>query len=454
MQQIMNRIILSTLLFLFSGSLLFSQEKNTISLSLRQCVQMVVEENINIKTARMDVEKSQYKKAEAISAVIPKISAGANFQDNLTLPTTMLPGEIVGMPGTTIPVKMGSNFSTNAAVTLNWVLYNQTAITAIQLSKKITELNDLGIEKASEELTAEVTKLYFLTVTTSQQKELIEENITRTKRIQDITKILVDNGMGKQVDYDRVSINLENLYTQLSNVETGLQQQHNMIKYMLNIPLDNTIILTDSPKMDLLQNSSEMAINFSGHIDIRLLESQKEINRVNQKVINSGYVPTLAFTGQYSVQGLRSEFGNYFNNSPENQWFGASYIGLGLSIPIFDGFEKRSKSRQAKLETQKTEALLFDKKEKFTADYQNAVNNFQNNKTNVERQQKNIDLAGKVYDETALKYREGLATMSNLLQDEMSLSVAQANYLTALYNYKEAEIKIMSLNGNITSLYK
>jgi len=57
-------------------------------------------------------------------------------------------------------------------------------------------------------------------------------------------------------------------------------------------------------------------------------------------------------------------------------------------------------------------------------------------------------------EETALKFREGLATMTGLLQDEMSLSSAQANYLTALYNYREAEIKIMSLNGEIRNLYK
>ena len=221
---------------------------------------------------------------------------------------------------------------------------------------------------------------------------------------------------------------------------------------MLNIPLENTIILTDSPKMDLLQNSPEPAVNFSEHIDIRLLEAQQGINHTNRKMINGGYLPTLSFTGQYSVQGMRKEFENYFNNSPENKWFDASYIGLGLSVPIFDGFEKRSKSRQAKSEIQKTEALLFDKKEKFTADYQNAVNNYFNNKANVERQKQNIELAERVYNETALKYREGLATMSNLLQDEMSLNAAQANYLTALYNYKEAELKIMSLNGQIKSL--
>jgi outer membrane protein TolC len=42
--------------------------------------------------------------------------------------------------------------------------------------------------------------------------------------------------------------------------------------------------------------------------------------------------------------------------------------------------------------------------------------------------------------------------MSNLLQDEMSLNAAQANYLTALYNYKEAELKIMALTGQVKSI--
>ncbi|MDR2149125.1 MAG: TolC family protein [Tannerella sp.] len=450
-----NKVILVATLAMFCIPKLFARQGEIITLSLKECVQMAVEENINMKTVRMDAEKSRQKKAEAISAVIPKINGSVNFQDNLSLPTTMLPAEfgaLVGTPGVPVPVKMGSNFSTSAAVTLNWTLYNQTAITALQLSKKVTELNDLSIEKASEELTAEVAKLYFLTVTSSQQKTLIEENITRTKHLKDITKLLIDNGYGKQVDYDRVNVNLENLYTQLDNVEASLQQQHNMIKYMLNIPLDNTIILTDSAKMDLLQNLPETAIRFSDHIDIQLLESQNEINQINRKIINNGYLPTLSLTGQYSVQGLRQEFKNYFNSSLENKWYGASYIGLGVSIPIFDGGEKRSKLRQAKMDIRKTEALLSDRKEKFIADYQNAVSNYFNNKKNVGRQQQNIELAEKVYNETALKYREGLATMSNLLQDEMSLNVAQANYLTALYNYKEAELKIMSLNGQIKSL--
>jgi outer membrane protein TolC len=70
----------------------------------------------------------------------------------------------------------------------------------------------------------------------------------------------------------------------------------------------------------------------------------------------------------------------------------------------------------------------------------------------MERQRQNIALAQKMYDETSLKYREGLSTMSDLLQDEMNLSSAQAAYLNALYNFKDAEVQIMSFNGEIRNL--
>jgi outer membrane protein TolC len=86
--------------------------------------------------------------------------------------------------------------------------------------------------------------------------------------------------------------------------------------------------------------------------------------------------------------------------------------------------------------------------------YKNALNNYMNNKDIVRRQKMNLDLAEKVYKETTLKYHEGLATMSSLLQDEMSLSSAQGAYLTALYNFKEAELKIMSINGDIRKLFE
>ena len=445
--------IISIAVMLLVGQMTFAQESKITELTLQQCVQMAVDKNINVKTSRIDKEKSNYKKEESRAALLPKVNISAGFTDNLALPTTVLPGEFLGKPGTTIPVQMGSQYNTTAVVSISQILYNQTALTAVKLTKKAAELSNLSVEKASEEIAFEVAKLYALGQTTAEQYKLISENIKRTERLRDITKIIVENGVGKQVDLDRVNVNLENMYTQQSNTQLAQEQQQNMIKYMLDLPLEQTIVLTDTAAMPLLTNVPMLRSDFSDHVNIRLLESQKELNVLNKKLINNGYLPTLSLSGQAAYQGLRNDFSTYFKSGEVNKWYPMSSVSVNLSVPVFDGFEKRSKSRQATMDLKKTEETIESTKENFSMNYKNALNNYMNNKDIVRRQKLNLTLAEKVYKETALKYREGLAGMSSLLQDEMSLSSAQGGYLTALYNFKEAELKIMTLNGGIKQLF-
>ena len=441
--------------FLLLGIISLHSQNNSgvMELSLQKCIQMAIDNNINVQTVRLDQEKSGHKVNEVRAMLLPKINITGSFQDYFEQPITLLPGEIVGRPGTNIAASIGTPYTTGAAIGLSQVLYNQTALTMLKLTKNMEALNALGVEKACEKLTYEMSKLYFLTLTTSEQKILVEDNIARIKRLSDIIGVLVANGMGKQIDYDRINVTLENLYTQLSNVDAALEQQTNLIKYMVVIPIEQNIVLTDTVEIPLLQQSPNIQVNFSNHIDIQLLESQKKLNLLNKKMINHGYIPSLSFSAQFGYQGYRDEFKNYFRSSPENEWYSSSYIAVSLSIPVFDGLEKRAKSQQAMVDYRKTVMQLDDTKERINIDYQNAVNNYNNHKNNVERQKKNIALAEKVYLETALKYGEGLASMSDVLQDEMGLNNAQNTYITALYNFKEAELRIMSLNGEIKRMF-
>jgi len=448
----MRRTIFSLVLILIGGQLLIAQESKTTGLSLQQCVQMAVKKNINVKTARIDDQKSKYKMDEGFAALFPKVNFSSSLTDNVLLPTTVLPGEFLGKPGTMIPLQMGSTYSASASLSISQVLYNQTALTAVKLLKKMSAISGLSVEKASEDIAFEVAKLYALEQTTEEQRKLIDKNILLIERLRDITKITIDNGIGKQIDLDRVNVNLENLYTQQSNTQAAQEQQLNMIKYMLDMPLDQTIILTDTAGMQLFKDEPALQTDFSNHVTIRLLESQKDMNLLNKQLIKDGYLPTLSLSGQAAYQGLQEKFGTYFKSSSDNKWYPYANFTVTLAVPVFDGFEKRSKSRQANLEIQKAQETLDNTKESFSMNYKNAMNNYTNNKNTVRRQKQNLELAEKVYQETTLKYREGMAAMSSLLQDEMSLSSAQGGYLTALYNFKEAELKIMSLNGGIKNL--
>jgi len=433
---------------------LSAQESGVTALSLKECVRIAAEKNINVSQAIQDKEKSRQKTDEARSSLLPQVEIGGTFQDNTKLAVTVIPGDFLGQPGTTIPFTMGVQYSASANISANQVLYNQTALTALKLSKKGEYVSKLGVQKAKEEIVKEVAKLYFLIQTTAKKKRLIEDNITRTQRMTDITKKQVDNGLGKKVDYSRIMVSVQNLQTQLDNTKALYEQQLNMMKYTLEIPLNKVVQLTDSADMVLVSALPANDIDFSDHIDVQILEAQKDVALLNQKLANAGYIPSVALFGQFGYQGMRNEFKDYFNNSAANKWYNSSYVGLKLTIPVFDGFQKRSKYNQAKADYIKSSLNLDNTKKHFSADYKNAMNNYYNSKTTVERQQNNIDLAQQVYKETSLKYKEGIATMNDLLQDEVALNNAQSGYLDALYKFKEAELEIMSLNGEIRGWVK
>ncbi|MDR1172489.1 MAG: TolC family protein [Bacteroidales bacterium] len=422
------------------------------SLTLLECVQMAVEQNISVDKARLEKEKSAYKITETRSSYLPQISGSGSFQNNVKLPVTMLPGDFLGQSGLYIPMKMGIRYNASVGVAVNQVLYNQTVIAGVKLSKKADGLNALNMEKTRENLAQEIARLYFLAQTTDRQKELVSDNIARLERLAGISKLVVDNGMGVSVDYDRIQVNLENLHTELSNTEAMHQQQLNMIKYMIEIPLETAIVLTDTVSMPLLASAPVSMSDFSNRTDIRMLAMQQDIAQMNLKMERSKYLPSLAAFGQWNYAGMRNKFGDYFKGGPMSNWYSSAAIGLSLNIPIFNGLEKRSKVQQAKIDYRQSTLMLDNTQEYHRVNYKNAMNNYFNSRNNVERQAQNMKLAERVYHETALKYHEGMATMSGLLQDEAGLSSAQAGYLNALYQFKVAELDIMQLNGEIGNL--
>ena len=59
-----------------------------------------------------------------------------------------------------------------------------------------------------------------------------------------------------------------------------------------------------------------------------------------------------------------------------------------------------------------------------------------------------------VYTVTSDRYREGIASMTEVLQDEMQMSEAQNNYISAHYNYRITNLMLLKLTGQIESLVK
>ena len=127
-------------------------------------------------------------------------------------------------------------------------------------------------------------------------------------------------------------------------------------------------------------------------------------------------------------------------------------LGISLRVPVFDGFEKRSKIRKAKIDADNARIAYENTLKNLQTQYSNAVNDQMNNERNYRKQRDNYRLAEDIYKVTMDRYREGVTSMVEVLQDEMSMSEAQNNYLTAHYNYEVSNLSVLKLTGNLNSL--
>ena len=154
--------------------------------------------------------------------------------------------------------------------------------------------------------------------------------------------------------------------------------------------------------------------------------------------------------GANYIYNTQSNSFNLYTNNALN--YDMSAINLTLRIPIFDGGARKSRVSQASIDVEKVQIDLQNTSNALQMAFQNARMQMKNSLTTIATQNENKLLAEEVYTSTQNNYRNGLATLTDLLNAETELVSAQNSYNQALLNYKVAEIELIKSQGNIKSL--
>lgn len=418
-------------------------------LTLEQCLKTGIENNLSLETKRNDILKGKHTLSENRAKLLPQINAIASFNDNFNPPVSVTDGSAYGNP---YNVTHTLQYNASAGLQLQMPLYNQTVYTALSIARTMDEINGLSYEKAREDLMMQIAQMYYLGQSTSEQIAIVKENIRRLEELRDITTAFFDNGMAMEVDVKRVNINLENLQVQYDNAVSMLTQQLNLLKYVMDYPAEKEIALTPVDTEHITPVAlSGLSENLS---ELQLLRQQGTLAEKQQKMISQGYLPSLSLTGNFMYSAFTDKTKNWFHSGPSNHWYNSSGIGLTLRIPVFDGFDKRSKLRKARIDTENVRLTYENTRKNLQTQYLNATNELMNSQRNFTKQKDNYLLAEDVYEVTSDRYREGIASMTEVLQDEMRMSEAQNNYVTAHYNYRMTNLSLLKLTGNLETLLK
>lgn len=436
------------LLVIFTSLCVLVPVKAQDVLTLEECLRLGIENNLSLESSRNEIRKGEHTLSENRAKLLPQINAVAGFNDNFNPPVSVTDGSAYGNP---YNVTKTLQYNVSAGIQLQMPLYNQTVYTAVDIARTMNELNRLSYEKAREDLILQISKMYYLSQNTAEQIALIKENISRLNELSSITQAFYDNGMAMEVDVKRVNINLENQRVQYDNAQSMLTQQLNLLKYVIDYPADKEIALTP------VDTENTTSVSLTGldnnQYELQLLQSKQKLAEQQRKMIGQGYIPSLSLTGSWMYSAYTDKAKNWFHSGPSNHWYNSSGIGLTLRIPIFDGLDKRAKMKKAKIEIENAKLSYENTLKNMQTQYLNATNELMNSQRNFRKQKDNYLLAEDVYQVTTDRYREGIASMTEVLQDEMRMSEAQNSYINAHYNYQVTNLSLLKLTGQLETLF-
>lgn len=453
----MQRMKLLIVLMLLVHQIVLPQTGHTIY-SLTDCIKYAKSYNPDIKKASIEEEKADKKINEVIGSGLPQINLSGNLVNNLELPTQLLPGELLGAPGTFLKVKFGTKYNYTFTGDINQLLFSGSFWVGLSAAKYSKQYYQQNKELVSENIEYGVATAYYQILVVQKQLQLLQQNQKLVAKSLNDTKLLLANGQAKGVDVDRLNVSLNNLDYQAKKVQEGLKQAYKLLKYKMGMPVNSKLALADSAFF-AQDNSLEQAINnlsYAGEVssvyenrnDYKVLETSLELLRLDYKNQIAKYLPTLSAFGSYSYNANRSSF-DLFDSQKE--WFNYYSVGLRMQWPIFTGGQNYARIQQASLSIDGLNEDIKKAQNGIDLQLSNSITQYNTSFDNVKLNKQNIDIAKKVLDITAQEYKEGMTTAAILVDSETKLREAQTNYASSLLDLYIAKFDLEKAKGNLTS---
>ena len=420
------------------------------TLTLRQCLELAVNNNRSMRNADLDVEEAKAKTKETRASALPQSSASAYLTDNLAIPVVMLPGEIVGLPGEMIPAELGVPYESGVSLQLNQVIFNPALFTGIKAARSAEELIELKRRMTKEQLIYDVASVYFDILHGERQSKSVADNIDLQDSLYAKTALRVRDDLAREIDLNRIRVNIGSLKVRREHLQIAVEQRKRYLQVLTGMSLDEDFSTDDSiltgidfPKRGLYDENVRLQ-----KTELVALKRQKQLNELELKVTRMQYLPSLSFvaSGAYQFQSEEFRLGD------KESWFLSAFIGLRLNIPIFDGSAKRHAINQIKLRDMKLDNDIRHTEQSVRMERENALAELMVSYKSTKSQEENLQLAEKTREQSRMLYKEGLYTVTDLLQTEHSLREAQTSHISEIIRYKKAELNLMKAEGKLEQL--
>ncbi len=437
----MKNVKILFLFFLFFG---FFSTQAQEKLTLNQVIERTKANNKSLKISKNEIRIAEDKNKEVKNNLLPKIKASGDYKYFFDLPTQLMPAKAFNPQAPDWqfkPAQFGVPHNINANIQLVVPLFNPELYTNIKTTKIAKELSELKYKKTQRDILYNVSKIYYNAQLIKSQLKFLDKNISNTKKLLDNLKLLKSQGLVKGSDVNKMDLQLSQLHTQYEQAQANYEKTLDILKFYMGMPLNNKIDINT----DVIVDDDKYDYNQDNNIDYQLLKKKNSLIYNQIKSLKRSRLPKLSMYASYGTTGYG------YDEKPHDflDFYDVSFVGAKLNIPIFNGTTTTRKIKQKKYELENNNyqlELVADQKQ---MEIKNANLNLAVNKKKISDTDYQIKLAQKVYDQSILEQKQGVAGLTDVLMADNNLRMAQQNYLQAQIDYLKTKLELKKLTGKL-----
>lgn len=457
------------------STIILAQEQSNSVFTVYECIDYAVENAASMKNARLNERSAEARVKETIGLGLPQVSGSVAVQHSPTLQRFFSQYNSAGggfgitaNDASQLGVQDGDVYAAenffqlqsagDANLSINQLIFNGSYIVGLQASQAYKDLSIKQREDTEGRIAVAIGKAFFSVLINEDRLKLYDANIGRLDTLYRNTNEMYKNGLAEQLEVDRLKVSLNNLTTERANFTDLTKLSRQLLKFQMGYPMDEEIGLSGSILEMLKEEIGPINgdVTFEDRPDYRVLMANKKLQELN---IKNKYAESLPTLGAFATLGMSTQsptfsgifktesgFGEQQGVGPDS-WYNYSNVGLSLRWNLFTGLQRNFQIQQEKIALEQIENNVEMMQNQINLEVLDAGITFSSALERLDVQRENIELAERVFNNSKIKYEEGVGSSIELVDADRSLKESQTNYYNTIFEAILAKIDLDSAKG-------
>jgi outer membrane protein TolC len=435
-------------------------------LSLDQAVQIALDNNIEKKVSYQSIAIAEAQYQEALSAQWPSLALQAGFDHRSQPPMFLFPSKDIPLdnlgtalgaalgpmlpPGATIPqslkvpeqaVKLMNSDTGMVRLQMTYPIYTGGKISSLISQADFgRDIAQQEFRRTSLQVVRDVKRYYYAAQLTQRLTETANDTVSLLSSTRDLTKKLYEAGSSSLNKLDYLKTEMAVAYAKSIAADFAARHKSALTQTM-GLEWNSEVRPSDSLKVSLSNQPAldalvRQATEFNPQIGTLRLAVKIADAKIDEA--RSGYFPQIALTAN------ATHYENSYNaglntEANRNNWT----IGIGVSMPLFDGWRTSSQVDKAKLEYAQTQERQKMVEQGISALVKNLFIEFDSARQQVAISEEAKHTAEENADLTSRAFEIGASKPDDVVQAQILLAIIQGNLFRA---YHDQLLKLAELD--------